>query len=381
MFQERIHREIIKLLIITTAFSLTSVININVIIPSYIAQLGGTILTVGLVYSVMSITRVTSGIMSGVIRDKYGGKIAILLSLLASIISFLILSISNNMKVLIFGLLVLSFSRGFEIPALFSTTATIASEVSLTATLFGLVLTIRFLPVSISPMITGLIADKFGIQITFMIGALFSLVSFFIALKIDFKEEIKGEIHWKILLRKEFLILFISTFFLFISVTSLTPLISYWTVEVLGFDYTTLGLILTMRNLITIFSRIYSGFLADKLGELNTLIFVGILRFISLILFPFTTDPLMITLLMILHGSLVAAPPRSAYISRLFSKEDYGKAFGTLSIAQNMGWIIGPLLVGFVAEFYGYFMAFATLALTILAYTMFILILKLITKA
>ena len=126
MSNGEIHKEIFKLSIISLIFAFASLININVIVPPYIARLGGNICIVGIIYSLMAIAKTFSSMLSGFIRDKFGGKFALILSMGVMIFSFLVLFIANNITILTIGLIFYGFAKGMEVPALFSTTATIA---------------------------------------------------------------------------------------------------------------------------------------------------------------------------------------------------------------------------------------------------------------
>ncbi len=377
MLSRKLPRGVSWLASVSLILALASLININVIIPSYIAYLGGTVFTVGIVYSLMAFFRALSSILSGYIRDKMGERIVFLLSLGATTLSFIVLFAANNLVVLALGLVTYALARGIETPTLLSATATIASETSLTATLFGVILTVRMMPTVISPAFTGYIADNLGVRIVFITGAILSSIGLLAMSRIRVGEKVGGErVERRTIFSREFLILIAATFFLFISVSAFVPILSYWVIQELKYSYITLGVILTARNIVAMFSRIYSGTLADKLGDLNLLISVGVIRATALLLLIFVKDPLAIALLVVLHGSLMAAPPRSAYISKIFAKENYGIAFGTISIVQNFGWMAGPILAGYIAEHYGYGLTYIMLAIALLIFASLVSLLK-----
>jgi len=354
-----------------------------VVIPPYIASLGGSIFLIGAIYSAVSVARALSKVASGFIRDRLGEKPIFLLSRALYALAFLALFLSSDISHVALGLLLSALATGFELPAFMSATATVVAETAFTATLFGVILTVRSAPVVIAPVLTGFIADNYGVKAVFLTGVFLSIVSFLLLCKISVerrektKERVTGQ---KPIWRKEFIILMASTYFLFASLAALVPIFSHWVVKKLGYSYTVLGFMLLARNITASLSRIYSGTLADKLGDLNLLMLVGLSRTTALIVLSCTKDPLMLTIALSMHEAFVAAPPRNAYISKTISKENYGKAFGAIGLAQELGRMTGPILAGYVAQIYCHEIAFTVLALILVFYTALILLLKFISK-
>lgn len=373
----KVPKKVAKLSIISLLFALTYIVNLNMVIPSYVAELGGTIYLLGVIYSIAAIAKVITGVISGFIRDKMGSKPILLASLGFSTLAFFIMFLARDLKTLTIGLVIYYLARGMETPAFLSITAVIAKELSLTATLFGFILALRSVPLIVAPLITGYIVNSFGIRSALLFGTIMSTCSFLIFIFIKIKGEIKKkEEKVSITLSKEYILLVIATFFLFIPVSSLMPTVSYWWVNILHYDYLMLGLIISVRFIVANIAKIYSGYLSDKVGELNMLACVGIIRALAAFILAFTKNPLLIMLAVSLDASLIAAPPRSAYISKLFNEESYGKAFSILSIAQNVAAVVGPFIIGYVAQNYGFSLAFITLGLSLLISTLIIFLIK-----
>ena len=382
--RSELKKELLKLVGISLSLALVGLIGLYIVIPPYIASLGGNIFLIGAIYSAISVARALSKIASGLIRDRLGDKPVFLLSRVLYAIAFLILFLSSNISHVALGLLLSALAMGFELPAFMSATATIVADTAFTATLFGVILTIRSAPVVVAPVLTGFIADNYGVKAVFLTGVLLSLASFLLLCKVNIEkqktakeETIAGKPIWQ----KEFIILMISTYFLFASLAALVPIFSHWVVEKLGYSYTVLGLMLLARNITASLSRIYSGTLADRLGDLNLLALVGLSRIAALLALSCVKDPLALTIALSMHEVFVAAPPRNAYISKIISKEDYGKAFGAIGLAQELGRMTGPLLGGYVAQIYCHEAAFVVLALILVFYTALILLLKFISRS
>ena len=377
MFGCSLRGELRGLVLVSLVLAFVNLISINVLVPSYVASLGGGVFLVGVVYSLMAAARGFSGALGGFLRDRVGGKIVLLLSVSVKMLAFTILFLAGNIPILALGLIVHAFGSGVEIPAFLSVVAVVAGETSFTATLFGFALTVKTMPNICAPALTGFLADGFGVRMAFFFGVIFSLASFLSLLKIKVEKVLKTEERIeRVEFDRDFLLLLVATYFLFAAVSAFTPIFSYWVVEELKYSFTLLGLILAARSVVAAFSRIYTGMLADRLGNLNLLLGVGAVRATALALLPLARNPLEITLLVLLYGSLMAAPPRSAYISKIFSREDYGKAFGAISVAQNLGLMTGPVFAGYVAEHWGYFLTYTILSLLFVIFALLIALLK-----
>ncbi len=357
--------------------SFASLVSYKVALPPFIAFLGGSALSVGLVFSFGAVVRAFSRFVGGFLRDFKGDKFTLFFSLLFRVLAFLLLFFSSDLLRVFTAISLLAFSQGLEATALLSTTAVYAEGLELSGTLFGLVLTLRMLPSVFSPVFTGFVADLYGFYSVFGLGAFFSVIALICLLLSRIELEKPGMeegCQRKMLL--EYVLIALSTFFLFISVSSFIPLLTYWLTLELGFDLALVGFILSLRNVLGMFSRFYSGYIADKLGNVEELILVGIIRSISLLLLPLAGNPVQVALLVMLHGSLMAAPSRSAFIASLSSRERYGRAYGVVGFFQDLGSMVGPVVAGFLAEAAGFLAAFYFMTFSLMVYVALLLLLK-----
>ena len=126
--------EVIKL---SLALSLASMINLNVIVPSYIAYYGGTISILGLIYSFQSISRCIARLISGFKLTIFNRKFSLSLSLIVKSLAFIILLISNNIYLILLGMIIYSLGESIENPLFLSSTDDLFAESSIIATIFG----------------------------------------------------------------------------------------------------------------------------------------------------------------------------------------------------------------------------------------------------
>lgn len=367
-----------RLAVAVGLLSLAGFINFRIAMPSLVAALGGSVFFVGAVFSSVAAVRAAARILGGVVRDIKGDRLVLTLSAALRALSFLVLMLATKVHQALLGASLFAAAQGLESTALLSATAVHAADTGMVGMLFGLVLTLRMLPNTFSSLLTGLLADTYGLKAVFGAGLLLSLPA--LAVGAVFEErcsvgESVGYASTGVSLTKGYLLLLAATSLLFISVSSFVPLLTYWLVSQ-GVGLAAIGTVLFARSLLAAFSRVYSGYLADRVGDVEVLALVGAVRALALALIPHAEGLLPLAVLVVVHGSLMAAPSRSALIYRVFGRIGYGKAFGIVGLSQDLGGVVGPLLAGILAERVGYEAAFYFMALTLALYTGLMLALR-----
>jgi len=374
-----------EIALLSAALSFTILISMNVVLPNFIASFGVDIAVIGLAFSLRSVVRCAARLISGAFSYVVGRKSVILLGLLIKALAFFTIFSSVNVIMVVVGMIILSFSEGLIDPVFLASTADIFAETSMTAMAFGIAFSIRNIPSIIAPAFTGYIADNMGVRVTFLLGVLFSILGVFVSLKIKFErysENVDSKVSFrtvKNIMSKPFSLLLLSSVFLFMAVSSLSPIFSYLFVYELGYSYTVLGIILTVGAFVGVFSRIYIGYISDRIGHINTLILVGFVRTISVLLLIFVREPILIAFSYILRVSVMAAPPRNALISILCEREVYNLAYSVVGIFIDIGRIAGPVIVGYVISQYGFNLGFIAISLFFIAFTLTLLVLKFTT--
>ena len=367
--------------LLSLSLSLTTLISMNVVLPSHIADLGGDIALIGLVYSLRSVVRSIARLLSGLGSNFFGKKYLILVGLLVRALAFFTIFSATNILMVAIGMTIIACSEGLIEPVFLSSAADIFADTSMAATAFGIAFTIRRSPTVIAPTLTGYIADQMGAQNVFLIATLFAVIGFIISLKIEIKNvnANTGKISFRQvggIVNKPFLMLLVASIFLFTAVSSMSPILSYWVVDELNYSYTILGMILTTGAFIGIFSRVYIGYLSDRIGHVNTLMLVGLVRLVSTLLLIFARDPVSIAFTRFLWSAVMAAPPRNALIASLCKRDSYALAYSIVGIAIDIGRILGPGIVGYIISLYGFNWGFITISMSLTAFILTLLILR-----
>lgn len=120
-------------------------------------------------------------------------------------------------------------------------------------------------------------------------------------------------------------------------------LLSYWFFLVYGASLESLGLIFFVVNIITAVSTLGASFLADRIGNLRTMVYTHLLSNLFLILIPFAGS---------LPGSLfflfarqsvsqMDVPTRQAFMANIFSDKERVPANAITNVSRNVSSIFG----------------------------------------
>jgi len=144
------------------------------------------------------------------------------------------------------------------------------------------------------------------------------------------------------------------------------PLIPIYAKE-FGITQFLIGQIIFFYNLPSGFTKIYIGFLIDKIGSKNVLILSNVIFIIGLIFYFFPGGFFILCTAQFLTGTSRAAFMASTafYFSEMDTKER-GKNLGIRTAGIGMGFFIGPILGGFVSDLWGYYTLFVILLISFL---------------
>ncbi|MBN2251382.1 MAG: MFS transporter [Candidatus Altiarchaeota archaeon] len=132
-----------------------------------------------------------------------------------------------------------------------------------------------------------------------------------------------------------------------------------WTLEplytTLGIDSVTVGLILSMFVLPFIIFEAPAGYLADRHGKQKMLTAGLILSGVFFIIFGLsgkTPILLLSSAFIATTGLAFARPSMEGLLTDLAEEKQKGGIVGVWDVSEDMGYIIGPILGGLIAEFY-----------------------------
>ena len=153
-------------------------------------------------------------------------------------------------------------------------------------------------------------------------------------------------------------------FFVVAAQQTLIP--GFWT-EVLGRSKGTTGIPFAFTAIAGIAVAWHAGVLADRRGRKFALVPALAVSAIASVLMGFSTTAIMVVVLMAVMGAAggYARPGPTSMIADVATPASRGIAVSGYRVATDIGQLVGPILVGTVAQFWGFNAAFIAVALCV----------------
>jgi oligosaccharide:H+ symporter len=140
-----------------------------------------------------------------------------------------------------------------------------------------------------------------------------------------------------------------------------------------GLTMTAAGMVVAISSLANAASQALGGVVTDRFGRRKSMVFFSMLDVLFNIALTFmiavSTPVWSIAIVYVVEGFIVGMkqPATTAIIIDLAPRQRLTEAYGLAQIVANIGWIIGPLLGGFMFSSFSYAYLFAIAVLTSIA--------------
>jgi len=328
---------------------------------------------IGFLIAIPNIVSLFFDIPTGGLSDRIGRKKLTILGLCGMILFAFLLPLANSIQLLAIFLLILGFSNQLINVPIRAYIMDISPK-DKTSEYFSVQTTGMQVGFALAPILAGILLSQELAKGTNAISLLYA-VTCLIAIAIicvGFRETVKGEGSTfdgvKSLIRKDKIFMkglleytTLKSVGLVIFLLTLMFIITdgvIWTLEPLyyqqGINTETVGIILSMFVIPFIFFQLPAGFVADKFGKIKILVIGLLLAGSFLILFGLTKDiHVMISAAFIAtFGLALAIPATDGLLTDVSSGKKRGSIVGVWDIAEDLGYVIGPIVGGIVAEFY-----------------------------
>lgn len=364
------------------------------VFPTYLKDLNKSYTEIGLLLSLVSVAGILIDLPMGSLCDLTSRKRLMMFGLIISIIAtILIFSFKGNL-LLVFTFLFWGIAyQSWKVPrdAYFAS----LTEKKNRAEFYGWDMEVKYLGQTLGPLIGGFIL----LYLSFS-----GIVSFYIAflalgvlMVIIYIKETNKRSLVKAVAKTTRLSTFISELkefkhfgifglvLLFFSLLFTTFEQILWTFEPLFYGPDVLnipaslgGLLLAFFSLPGIFLSCYAGKLADKVGKKKVLFLGLILIGISLIMFSKMSNLYLVFAfaLLISLGWVLSLPALDGLIVDLSYKHRKGEISGIWNFFMDVGFVLGPLLGGFIAESFGIRNVFSILGILFLISLVLIFFMK-----
>ncbi|MBS4034932.1 MAG: MFS transporter [Ignavibacterium sp.] len=164
-------------------------------------------------------------------------------------------------------------------------------------------------------------------------------------------------------------LIFLTVFIDLLGFGILIPILPSFAKKELGVDEAAIGIAIAIYSFVQFLFNPFFGKLSDKHGRKPVIVISLFLNAIGYIIFAYTHSYIMLLISRIIAGiggsSIGVA---QAYIADVTTKENRSKGMGLIGAAFGLGFVFGPLIGGFLAE-YGYMITgFAAAGFSLLAF-------------
>jgi len=336
----------------------------------------------GLVANIMIVSRGFSGVISGILADKYSSKLIYSSFAILSALGCFLVYLSINQTMLFFAVAILGLGTGIYHPVgLSSITRFVKSKTKA----FGIHESAGCIGMSLIPILLTSIGLASGWKYSFLTAGFISLIPLLLLPFIDQEydkfravnsnnQSIKSQIKSVTKTFTDPLVL-ITFVILIISEASATGLDTFMPIavaeigglketKVIGLSLT--GLFVSLMVLAGVPGSIYGGILGSKIGIYKSLNLILVIQIPFLIVITFTTGAWLLVLAPFIRLlSNARSPLTNTLIGENIPLEMHGKGFAIMyGVAPIIGGLVA-LLGGAIAKFYGLNWIFPVIAILI----------------
>jgi MFS transporter, ACDE family, multidrug resistance protein len=343
-------------------------------LPLYIASLGGSATDVGLAGAVTGLAYLLAEGIWGLTFDRVGAARPLAISKFVTAAVF----VGYLARTDLWWIYVLQFLRGVSEVAMAPIgRALLAKHVPREGrgTVMGMYVTTQTLARSGTGIVGGGLVDTVGFRVLFAICALSSLASGLVAffglrhtvdaVLFEAPRSVAGG--RRAGLGREFVLLSILAGFGFWAQSGWTTFLPLYSATILHFSASEIGLLSTITGVVVLLLTVPGGRLADRLGRKRLLVAgLAITSLPSIVVAGGMAQSFFAMALLSVvtaTGNAIGNPARQALIADVAPSGRQGLAMGIYGVAEDVGFLIGPLMGGLLWDRAGPPVAFASFAM------------------
>jgi len=354
------------LLHISTLIFFTGGMIVSPIISPFALSLGADAIIIGLLSSVTSIVTIIIRPFAGLIVDRGKRFETLMLGTTLSCIATIIYFFSNNLWFFALGRILSGLASAFFMPASISTAMDLSPVDRIGETL-GWRSTMFGVSQLLGPGIGGYLADYIGYRNTFIVNLLFILTAFiiiYITSRMAPKDILKhssssnGLKDIKKLLKLNFIGAMLAVIFHSMAMSGVWTFLPAYYVSI-GLGTATYGFFSSINGGASILTRATSGRIADKHGPIPVAsvgALIITLGYIILSIFPNPPFAYVVAILVGIGTGLWVPAIQLLALGNL-PPEIRGFGSGIYSIAFDIGFMIGPIIFGFIIKSSGSYLS------------------------
>jgi MFS family permease len=327
-------------------------------------EMGISMVAVGTVFSISSMSRALFGLLGGEASDRWGRVKIMGFSMLGRAGSFLLIALLLSQKagfIPIAGLVILSSVLGaFYQPVAHAMVADVVGKEKRVEA-FSIIRIGGNLGWAVGPAIGGFVS-VISYSFLFLIGSLTAIIAGGLIL-LFIKETVpelenKSKFSFKDLIeiRKDrlFFIYCVISLFLFTVIGQLIATFSVFSVNSVGISKTQLGYLYTLNGGIVVLFQFPMSKFVERYRLTRVLLYGSLLYFIGYALVGIAGSFawLFACMTMVSVAEIAVMPASMTMVANMASEKHRGRYMGTFSLAHSLGWSIGPLLGGILLDLF-----------------------------
>lgn len=342
----------------------------NPVLSLYARGFGVSTSLVGFFITTFAIGRVLVTIPAARAADRWGRRKLLLLGTLFVAVGSFALASATTFPQLLFFRLLQGVGSAFYMSAALLVIAdkASASESGRSNALFQASI---LLGLTVSPIIGGAVASSFGIRAPFYVQAALSVVIVLFAWRwfpggflsqiqnqpppVAVKASSERSPTRALLSDHNFLLISLAAFMIFVaragSRDTILPLLS---TEILALSTTALGFIFTLISLLNFLAIPIAGWIADRFGRKPSVILGLVLTGLSLGILAAASSFtwFLVAAILMGMGKGFSEPVSIAYVTDITLRGKFGTSFGLFLTLRDLGLFIGPVLLGWLADYF-----------------------------
>lgn len=330
------------------------------ILPTYAESFGVSYTLVGFVVSSFAVTRMVLDMPAGLLSRRYDKKRIMVFGLILLSTSSIVAGAAPNYITLVIARMIEGAGS-----ALYVTTATVflaqISGEEKRGQWMSLYMGMLLLGAIFGPSFGGFLTDLFDIHAPFFAYATITGLAILPTLVLPKLTsstaaplEARAIINdmRTVLSNKSFLLVTFAVFTMFFLRTGVrSTLIPLFAANNLGFDASQIGIVLTVGGITTAVTITPMGSISDRIGRKIPLALCLVFSAAITLVIPFSTDLLTLSIAVAIYGAVIGLQgPSAAYVTDLSPQDKLEISMGLYRTISDLGFVIGPLLLGLVAD-------------------------------
>lgn len=339
-------------------------------LPIYARLFDVSFTLVSLAISMYAFGRFLVDIPVGVVADRFGRKPLMIVGVILLSVTAFMNAIARSFWEFIFY----RFVQGLGSSMWMTSRTTLLADLlkpEERGRIMGYFQAFMLLGASAGPTVGGIVATEWGIRAPFYFYAFTGLIALMITVvwihEPSRADEHGRDLHFspndfrRLLSNRSYAMACLATFTVFFMRTGIRgTLVPLYANGILGLNEVTIGTVISFSTIMNLIMTIPMGHAIDYFGRKPPIISSLIITAVSSLAFPFTSDYLQISIAAALLGLGTSGAGQAplALATDATSHEPHGLSMGLYRLFGDIGFIVGPIILGIIADIYGLRMPF-----------------------